>query len=250
MGQTNRAAYAAMSMLVAFSVAAPARADGGAEFGYSLTLSATSDYIFRGLSYNSEKPAFQPYLELTYGIGYVAFGGSNIADPYAPFEFDMYAGIRPVTGPINWDLGVLYYQYPGARDASDVDYVEFKVGASTSPVQNLTVGLTAFATPEQGAAYVETLTLEGNASYTLPSAGIFTPSVSALLGYTRSPDRNVFFYGEDNYLYWNAGLRLDVEKFYFDFRYWDTDLKETADNGFNVDYADSRFVFTAGITLP
>jgi hypothetical protein len=47
----------------------------------------------------------------------------------------------------------------------------------------------------------------------------------------------------DDYTYWNAGLALSVEKFTFDFRYWDTNIQ---DDGL----ADERFVFTASITLP
>lgn len=236
----------ATSLVMASSNAA---ADEAREFGYSLTLQATSDYMFRGISYNNEDPAFQPYLEFTYGIAYLAFGGSNIADPFGPFEFDSYLGIRPETGPIKWDLGVLWYQYPSARNASDADYVEFKVGASTT-IKDVTLGLTGFWTPDQGEAYVETLTIEGTASYTLPAVGIFTPTLSGTLGYTRSPEPTVWFFGEEDYVYWNAGVRLSVEKFFFDLRYWDTNLKETAANGYNVNTADSRFVFTAGITLP
>ena len=47
----------------------------------------------------------------------------------------------------------------------------------------------------------------------------------------------------DEYTYWNVGLALSVEKFTFDFRYWDTDIKEDG-------LADERFVFTTSITLP
>lgn len=220
------------------------------KFGYSLTLIGTSDYMFRGLSYNNEDPAFQPYLEFTYGIAYVAFGGSNIADPYGPFEFDTYAGIRPTTGPISWDLGVLYYQYPGADNSGDVDYVEFKIGASATPVTNLTLGLTGYATPDQGDAYPETLTLEGSASYTLPSLGAITPTVSGLVGYTRSPAPTIVFYGESDYVYWNAGVRLDVEKFFVDLRYWNTNIAANALNGYDTGLVDSRFVVSAGVTLP
>ena len=69
----------------------------------------TSSAVFRS---NDQDPAFQPYLEFTYGIGYVGFWGSNVAAPANPFELDIVAGIRPVTGPVTWDIGVLYYTYP------------------------------------------------------------------------------------------------------------------------------------------
>jgi len=52
---------------------APAR-----EFTYSITIGATSDYIFRGISTNNEKPAFQPSINFGYGILYWGAWGSNI----------------------------------------------------------------------------------------------------------------------------------------------------------------------------
>ena len=121
--------------------------DEAPKFGYSLTMSATSDYIFRGISSNDQDPAFQPYLEFTYGIGYLGFWGSNVAAPANPFELDIVAGLRPVTGPVTWDIGVLWYTYPRLQIASDLDYVEFKVGGSITPMTNVSLGLTGYVTP-------------------------------------------------------------------------------------------------------
>ena len=96
------------------------------------------------------------------------------------------------------------------------------------------------------ANYAESETIEGTVSYTLPnfSAGatVFTPSISGLVGYSNA-DRNDFFLGQaNNYTYWNAGLKLAVDKYFMDFRYWDTNIDNTL--------SDSRFVFSAGVTLP
>ena len=149
------------------------------KFGYTLTLSGTSDYIFRGVSFTDNDPAFQPYLEFTYGIAYLGFWGSNINNGcpaeicYEPWEMDIYAGLRPVTGPegwrrLNWDIGVLYYTYPDAPGAGRLDYVEFKISATETPFTNLTLGFNAYATPDQALAITETETIEGTAAYTLP----------------------------------------------------------------------------------
>ena len=44
---------------------------------------------------------------------------------------DWYVGIKPVTGRITWDLGVIYYSYPNAFNPGlNVNYFELKVGAS------------------------------------------------------------------------------------------------------------------------
>jgi uncharacterized protein (TIGR02001 family) len=246
------AAVAGSAALLAAGMGAAARAEDAPKFGYTLTITGVSDYIFRGISFTNEAPAFQPYLELTYGIGYVGFWGSNINDAagiYGPWEFDIYAGIRPVTGPINWDIGILYYQY-GARPgtglgSSDLDYIEFQVAATTTPVENLTLGLKGYLTPDQGTAVTNTQTIEGSINYTLPGIPVgsasWVPTIGGAVGYSNA-DVAGFFLGDKNYTYWNAGMKVAVDKFFMDFRYWDTSI--------NNDQADSRFLFTAGVTLP
>lgn len=250
LGAAGVAAVAALGMSTA------ALADDENKFGYSITISGTSDYMFRGISFTNQDPAFQPFIEFTYGkpdlTWYVDLWGSNIADPFGPFELDVYAGVRPVTGPVSWDLGVLYYTYPNNSipGKSGGDYVEFKIAASITPVTNLTTGLTLYYTPDQGANYGETWTVEGNAAYTLPNFYMFTPVVSGVVGFTKGEDGFVLGVGSTDYTYWNAGLKLSVDKYFMDFRYWDTSIGKNAANGFNNDLADSRFVFTAGVNLP
>ncbi len=95
--------------------------------------------------------------------------------------------------------------------------------------------MTGYVTPEQLPAIDETYTVEGSASYSLPQVGIFAPSISGLIGYS---DLGI---GGD-YTYWNAGLGVDIENFFLDFRYWDTDIDDGT--------ADERFVFSAGVNLP
>lgn len=229
---------------VALAALTGAAAAEDREFTWSVTFAGTSDYIFRGISTNGEDPAFQPSINIGYGIFYAGVWGSNIVEPYAPWETDIYAGIKPTLGPVTFDFGAVYYTYFGSDDNDDLEYYELKAGASWSPVTNLTLTPVLWYTPSQS-NYAETWTIEGTAAYVLPAVGIFTPTVSGLVGFTSSEDTAGFFLGEDEYTYWNAGLALGVEKFTFDFRYWDTDI---ADGGAGL--ADERFVFTASVTLP
>lgn len=224
-----------------FAVAGNAAAEDR-QFAWSVTVAGTSDYIFRGISLTTESPAFQPAINMSYGILYAGAWGSNIDGAYGPWETDFYAGVKPVLGPVTFDFGAVYYTYFGSKD--ELDYYELKAGASMSPVTNLTLGTTFWYTPDQ-ANYNETKTIEGTAAYVLPAVGIFTPTVSGLVGYSEGPDASGTFVGVgswDNYTYWNAGFALGVEKFTFDFRYWDTSVDD--------DFADERFVFTASVTLP
>jgi uncharacterized protein (TIGR02001 family) len=251
LGAAGVAAVAALGM----STAALA-ADEGDKFGYSITISGTSDYIFRGVSLTENDPAFQPFVEFTYGnpnlTWYFDLWGSNIHNgaAYQPWELDMYAGVRPVTGPISWDLGVLYYTYPSAPVRGG-DYVEFKVAATITPITNLTLTGIGFVTPDQGNNTPLTETGELDIAYTLPQVGIFVPTLSGAFGYTHAPDGSGWFYGVDDYTYWNAGLKLTVDKYFMDFRYWDTSISsKSVSSSYDPSIVDSRFVFTAGVNLP
>lgn len=229
------------------------------EFGWSWTLTGASDYMFRGISYTGNDPTVNSYLEVTYGIAYAALWTSNIDTGdcdgcLGPWEQDVYIGIRPVTGPVNWDLAVLYYAYgtKGTVSTSDTDYFEFKAAATITPVTNLTVGAVFYYTPDQDLAATENISVEGNIGYTLPAVGIFTPTISGLVGFSDSEPNSFFptggyWLGDDSYTYWNAGVKLAIDKFFLDFRYWDTN-NETPGNPDSL--ADERFVFSAGVTFP
>jgi uncharacterized protein (TIGR02001 family) len=222
------------------------------KFSWYWTITGASDYMCRAISFTDEDPTINSYVELDYdtssilGTAYIAFWTTNVSGVYGPVEQDIYAGIRPVTGPISWDIAAWYYFYPGAEGASDLDYFEFRVGATVTPVTNLSIGVAGYATPDQS-AYPETQSVEGTVAYTLPAVGIFTPTISGLYGWSGqsedlSDTRDFTGLGVEDYEYWNAGLKLAVEKWAFDFRYWDTTI--------DGDGAEERFVFSAAITLP
>ncbi|MBS0234133.1 MAG: hypothetical protein JSR99_11690 [Proteobacteria bacterium] len=255
---------AGVAAVAALGMSTAALADDDVnKFGYSISITGTSDYMFRGISFSNGDPAFQPFIEFTYGkpdlTWYLDFWGSNIADPLGPVELDMYAGVRPVVGPLAFDFGILYYTYPdnsisplnplslGRNDNGD--YIELKAaGTYTTPIPNLSTGVTFYYTPDQGNNYGETWTVEGNAAYTLPNFYMFTPTISGVVGYTEGESGfSPCACGADNYTYWNAGLKLAVDKYFMDFRYWDTNISD-ANGGPVVD--SNHFIFTAGVNLP
>lgn len=212
------------------------------EFSWSITVGGTSDYIFRGLSLHNEDPAAQGSVDMSYGIFYAGAWASNVGsgvqDGFHPMEVDVYAGLKPVLGQFTFDFGVIGYLYPIADDP--LNYVEFKAGVSTEIFKNLTGSAAVYYVPDQSVNSPEIWTYEGTLAYTLPQMHIFTPTLSGTVGY--SDAASVFFLGEDQYTYWNAGLAVAVEKFTFDFRYWDTDIDD--------DLSDERFVFSVKATLP
>lgn len=240
------------------------------KFGYSWTVTGASDYLFRGISYTGNDPTINSYLEFTYdtgsvlGTAYFAGWTSNIDIPdYAgPYEQDFYFGIRPTTGPISWDMAAMWYIYAakGGFDWDEIDYWEFKVAASWSPITNWTLSGAVYYAPDQDLASPENVSVDGTLAYTLPQFWIFTPTVSGQVGFSSASDSafydddpntaDVFGYwnGAQDYTYWNAGVKLAVEKWTFDLRYWDTDISR--DEALTFENSDSRFFFSAAITLP
>ncbi|MGE0179914.1 MAG: TorF family putative porin [Sphingomonas sp.] len=99
--------------------------------GFSLTggASVVSDYRFRGISLSDEDPAVQATLNLNHASGfYVGIWGSSLADTplYGSVELDFYVGWRrEVASGTTVDVGLLYYHYPGGRQAAgNSDYFE------------------------------------------------------------------------------------------------------------------------------
>ncbi|MEQ1714483.1 MAG: TorF family putative porin [Hyphomicrobium sp.] len=246
---------ASAAALAGIALAGPARADDPPKLAWSMTAAGTSDYMFRGFSQTREDPAFQLSFDATYGIFYAGVWGSNIDfDEANAFkenvEIDFYAGITPALGSVTFDLGVLYYYYPGVNDfalGGEADYVELKAGAKTTLMEKLALAAYVYWTPDNFGETGSVVTIEGSANYTLGTFGIFTPTIGGTIG-TALAENNIFG-GGDNYLYWNAGLALAVDKFTFDFRYWDTDLNDATCKG-EAFQCDERFVFTTKITLP
>lgn len=255
---------ACAAALALFAVANVASAEER-KFGYSLTITGSTDYLFRGISFNNNAPTANVYQEATYGIAYLGLWTSTINfGDLGPWEQDIYLGIRPVTGPISWDLAAYYYLYgnranstkgsnggpnaglnPGHGSVFDTSYLEFKIGATTPIKDGFVVGANVWLMPDQGYAATNNISIEGTVAYDLPKYGVFAPQFTALVGWTRSGTNsslpNGFWLGQQEYTYWNAGVKVNVDKYFMDFRYSDTTI--------NSEFADSRFVFSAGVNL-
>lgn len=90
----------------------------------SANIGVFSQYVFRGITQTDEDPALQGGFDLTHSSGlYAGVWGSNISwiDDFGmstggnSLEVDLYGGYRGSIGSsgVGYDLGVLYYWYPG-----------------------------------------------------------------------------------------------------------------------------------------
>jgi len=240
---------ASVSMLAQVATSSVAIAD---DFTPAVTITGSTDYMFRGISFTDNSATVNAYVEVGYKSFYLAGWTSTLDyDMYGPWEQDIYLGFRHSTGPIDWDVSANYYIY-GNRDhgefgsISDLAYYEFKIGASTAVTKELTLGALAWLAPDQGYATTKNLALEGTAAYKLPDIGKFAPSLTGLVGWQHSGTNQYYttgyWLGRQDYTYWNAGLKVNVDKFFMDFRYWGTTIDD--------DLSGDRFVFSAGVNLP
>ena len=135
------AGFGAASLMAGLLLAGQALADGppgkgrakapevsdGRPCTVSANVGYTTDYVFRGISQSNEDAAVQGGVDFTCGRFYIGTWGSSIAFGGSATEIDVYGGVRTKTGPVNWDLGFIYYAYPGASSGADLDYFELKV---------------------------------------------------------------------------------------------------------------------------
>lgn len=240
-----------MKKIIGLAVAAGAVSFAGAahaEGTVSANVSLTSDYVFRGVSLSGNDPAIQGGADYEAELYYVGVWASSLSDG---MEIDLYGGFTPTTGPIEWDLGVTGYFYPGADDDdAEFDYAEFKVEASTAISEQFTIGGGVHFAPENYGDTGEALYLEINTEWVLNDAA----SITAAYGNQSidDPDGPFGGAGEDDYNTWNIGGTFAMHGFEIDLRYHDTDIDEGTDIE-NYTYGpssyDSAFVITLGRSL-
>ena len=210
-------ALVAAAASVAMSGAAMAE-----ELKLSYNVGVASDYIFRGISNTNTKGQIFGGVDATYGIGYAGVWTSNVdfgtANPDQ--EIDVYAGVKPTVGPVNLDLGVIYYGYSKDKNGApgSYSYVEVKAAASTA-VGPATVGVATYYSPEFPGEGGEALYYELNGS--APIGEKLT--LSGAVGRQDVDATNYFGGASTSYVTWNAGVTAAInDHISADIRYSDT----------------------------
>ncbi len=246
----------------------------GDKLEWTANFDVTSDYIFRGISQNRRDPTIQGGVDLTYGLFYVGAWSSGVnfdnpfvsgpgAGPHSQAELDLYGGIKPKWGDVTFDFGVIAYVYPGTDvnypfGVYDPTYVEFKAGASTTILKDVSVGATVFVSPDYSGEVGPSVVVEGTASKSFYKYKDFEFTGSGTIGhiffdsdraYTGTP----FVTNLDSYTYGNLGVTVTYKTIWsLDLRWWDTDLKvgelPAGPNG-SVLQAGSAFAATAKVTF-
>jgi uncharacterized protein (TIGR02001 family) len=125
---------------VAQTAAAPAAPAPAPEYTVTGNLGIFSDYRFRGVSQTNKKPAIQGGVDFAMKNGlYLGNWNSNVDSKQyngANIEMDFYGGWKTTFDEFGFDVGGLYYYYPGsgAGDTNKIDNFELYVAGSWGPL--------------------------------------------------------------------------------------------------------------------
>lgn len=125
-----------------------------AHAGTTGSVALTSDYVFRGVSQTDGKPALQAGIEFASEGGFYAGAwGSNVswlsdlsttaAPISSSLELDVYGGYRgKFSDAVSYDVGLLYYAYPGDFPGSfnSADTAEVYAGLTVAASDKLSLG--------------------------------------------------------------------------------------------------------------
>lgn len=231
-------------------LAAPAMAqvDLGGGFSLTGTVTGASDYVFRGISQTRSRPAVQGSLEVSHEIGlYAGAFASNVAFPgtNARQEVDLMAGYRRTISGFTFDVGGIWYTYPG-YDAQpgqyELSYAEamLRLKYELDPV---TLVGTAAWSPDFFGRSGDGFWLEGGADVKLPVLDI---TLSGRLGY-QWIERNARF-GAPDYLAYGIYASVPIALgFSVSAGVYGTDVSQGECGGLKV--CDTRFIASVSWTF-
>lgn len=198
---------------------------GAAHAEVSVNAAVTSNYVWRGVTQSDSGPAIQAGVDYSTDIAYVGAWASSV-DFGGPgtTEIDLFAGVTPSVGIVDFDFSVYGYFYPQADDSgAESDFFEFAAAASIEVAEPLVIGAAFYYSPE---FYGET----GDATYVeVNGAYAFTDKFALSAAYG---SQDVDALGD--YATWNLGGTLTLDAWAFDLRYHDVDISG----------ADSEISFT------
>lgn len=201
-----------------------------------------TDYNFRGVSQSNREMAANAYVEGRWKSNpstewYLGIAGNSISwptnsaltDPAA--EIDLYGGVRLTAGKWAYDVGAIYYYYPGesviaGTTFNNSEFYEIYGKAAYTVTDALTVGGALYWSPNYLNYGIDSLYSEVNAKYTVKNT-----YVSAAFGHMHLSDTsNIGGVATPipSYNYWNAGIGWTWKMFTLDLRYHDTDMNQAS----------------------
>src|SRR5688572_28016804 len=96
-----------------------------------------SEYRFRGIDQTFGKPALQGGFDYAHSSGfYLGNWNSNVSEgagfPGGNLEMDFYGGFKKSFGDFGFDIGAIYYYYPGTDAGTTVQYTPINTNGETA----------------------------------------------------------------------------------------------------------------------
>ena len=222
---------------------------------WNVTVAATSDYVFRGVSLRNGRPSPFLGLDASYGPLYfsgvaigVDLGTDGLDRRLGTTELDATFAMRAALGLVELSGGAKYTGYPTGRDLvagtlvrAERDFWEPFFGLETTVLEKLQIGGSVYWTPDFYNETGQVLTTEGRLSVVMPALGPLLWKAVATAGEVTS-ERSGAIAPAKRYRYFGAGVEGRVDQFLIAIKYWDTDVD-------GVDIFDRRVAVSVGVEL-
>lgn len=244
------------------AAATPAMAQDETDPPPAITVSGSatvvSDYRFRGISQTDGNFAVQGGITVSHESGfYVSVWGSSIDDYVTAHgtpnqEIDLVAGFKKSFDGVTFDIGALYYVYPGTRpgfvgDNTSSDFIE-PYAAVSYGIGPVTAKVTANWAPKQKALALnqtgpkqDNFYLAGDLSASIPETPL---ALTAHLGHTWGPS---WLSIGNEYTDWSLGATFTWKSLTFGAQYVDTNGAFITPSGKNA--SKGGFVGSIGVSF-
>ena len=200
---------------------------------FSANVGLFSEYYFRGISQTDDAPALQGGLDWSASLGesglgvYLGVWGSNVdfnegtGVDGATVEMDFYGGLTGDIGStgLSWDVGFIYYTYPGASSSLNYNFVEGQM-ALTYDVGFAATTASLNYSPDyfgnSGAAFYPKLAVDVPVGKYLTLSGLVAKQYI---------DRNANF-GTPDYVEYGAAATVNLAGFDVSLSWTDTDMTD------------------------
>ncbi len=206
------------------------------------TVTAISDYDYRGITQTAGDPALQGSIDWSAESGlYLGAWASNIDFGNCcdeDIEIDLYGGFRG-GDEITWDIGFIYYTYPGTNP--DLDYPEIYAAVGWEWL----TGKVWYSNDFGGTSNESSFYYEANGSWALPS----NFGLTAHVGYSDGDAIDLFYV--DSYMDWSVGVTYPLGNFTLGLKYVDgSDLDILDGTPGDVFSSEARAIFSVSTTFP
>lgn len=233
-------------VLATAAMVVPAYADDTSpipgEFSGSVAL--TTEYAFRGIVQSDEHPALQGSMDYNHDSGFYAGVWGSTVDfndgSEASVETDWYTGFSGEIGKISWDVGGIYYAYPGADSDLDYDFAELALSLGYDFDIFSLSGAVNYS-PDYFASSGQSLYYAAYASVPLP----YDFTINGHAGYQQIDDNAAF--GAPDYVDYSVGVGYNVSGFDLELNYVGTNLDEPQDI---ADNGSDRVIFSVSRSFP